>query len=71
MDLINSEKFKIMVNAFYVSTPSMENLENEDLRNITGGELTRKEEIWLERGIAYLLLGIPGVLIYELGRQNG
>ena len=51
--------------------PGVQELGREELREVDGGELTATQEIWLERGIAFVLLGLVGVAIYELGRQNG
>ena len=51
--------------------PGVQELDREELREVDGGELTATQEIWLERGIAFVLLGLVGVAIYELGRQNG
>ncbi len=49
----------------------MKELDKKELKEVDGGELTRKQEIWVERAIAFALLGLVGVAIYELGRQNG
>jgi hypothetical protein len=64
-------KLKIMGKKFEFEIPGIQKLGKNELRSWNGGELTAKQEIWLERGIAFVLLGVAGVAIYELGRANG
>lgn len=49
----------------------MKEMDKKELQAVDGGELTQTQEIWVERAIAFALLGLVGVAIYELGRQNG
>ena len=46
-------------------------LTKEEMKIYDGGKMTAKQEIWLERGVAFVLFGLAGVIIYELGRVNG
>ena len=54
-----------------LKSPEISELGKNELQKINGGELTAKQEIWLERCIAYCIFGLVGVAIYELGRMNG
>ena len=48
----------------------MKELNESEMRAIDGG-MTRNQEIWLERGVAFLFFGLIGVAVYEIGRMNG
>ena len=56
----------------------MKNLETMGVQEMNAGEmyivdggLTREQEIWIERGISFMIGGVIGLTIYELGRMNG
>lgn len=49
----------------------MNEISKNELMEVEGGELTETQEVWVERAICFALLGLVGVAIYELGRQNG
>jgi hypothetical protein len=60
-----------MENILHKKLTGVKKLTKEEMKIYDGGKMTAKQEIWLERGVAFILLGLAGVLIYELGRVNG
>ena len=60
-----------MENILHKKLTGVQKLTKEEMKIYDGGKMTPKQEIWLERGVSFILLGLAGVLIYELGRLNG
>jgi hypothetical protein len=61
------QKSRKKINTFTI----VKELEKNELMGVDGGELTKTQEVWVERAICFAILGLVGVAIYELGRQNG
>jgi hypothetical protein len=60
-----------MKNFLNLEKPGIREMSHDEMRNYEGGKLTAKQEVWLERGVAFVLFGLAGVIVYELGRING
>ncbi|MCF8363574.1 MAG: hypothetical protein K9G70_13225 [Prolixibacteraceae bacterium] len=49
----------------------VQEMDAMEMRNVDGGMTEREKEIWTERGVAFMLGGVIGLVAYELGRMNG
>jgi len=55
---------------FDLNACGVQEMNAAEVAEVNGG-WTKEQEVWYERGIAFLLGGLAGVAAYELGRRNG